>query len=388
MGKLKWRASFILAQVTISLHGIEAAHVKKFTNRPMTTDAPPEEYIFTLGGTQNVGGQEISNGNVNPEVSLPWGFNGWAPQTSLDGGGWWFFSESHNLYGIRCTKQPSPWIGDYGNFRIMTHVVDPDHEGVSEYSPYDPKKTDWSPYHFQTNLLAYGTTTGYTSIEVTPTTHGALLRAKFPPYADGLTDATFNQTRRLMFALDNPTTDSLSISRDDENNQVVVQGYSTANNGGVASNFKHYFYATISSEDNTALTLVSSTTGTADGQLWGYIDLDQQYSNSETMIIRVATSLISADQAMFNWADEVEGVDFDEAVTSAKAVWNEEMSRVAVTDVGDYDDAVDKLTVFYSTLYRAAKYPRTMWETDLNSGSDVHWYAYCIFGLTTVLLDV
>jgi hypothetical protein len=69
-----------------------------------------------------VGSSEVSNGNVNPEVSLPWGFNGWSPQTSLDGS-WWFYSESHNLYGIRCTKQPSPWIGDYGQFRKLDMVV-------------------------------------------------------------------------------------------------------------------------------------------------------------------------------------------------------------------------------------------------------------------------
>jgi putative alpha-1,2-mannosidase len=69
-----------------------------------------------------VGSSEVSNGNVNPEVSLPWGFNGWSPQTSLDGS-WWFYSESHNLYGIRCTKQPSPWIGDYGQFRKLDMLV-------------------------------------------------------------------------------------------------------------------------------------------------------------------------------------------------------------------------------------------------------------------------
>jgi putative alpha-1,2-mannosidase len=113
-----------------------------------------------------VGNQEISNGNVNAEVSLPWGFNGWAPQSNLDGTGFWFTSEATHFFGIRCTKQPSPWIGDYGNFRMMAHLVDPNVESVTDYSPYNSKYTDWSPYHFQTDLLAYGNPNGYTSMEV------------------------------------------------------------------------------------------------------------------------------------------------------------------------------------------------------------------------------
>jgi len=33
--------------------------------------------------------------------------------------------------------------------------------------------------------------------------HGSLLRVKFPEYYAGVTDNIFNQTRRLMLALDN-----------------------------------------------------------------------------------------------------------------------------------------------------------------------------------------
>jgi hypothetical protein len=40
-------------------------------------------------------------------------------------------------------------------------------------------------------------------LKVTPTMHGSLLRVKFPEYYAGVTDNIFNQTRRLMIALDN-----------------------------------------------------------------------------------------------------------------------------------------------------------------------------------------
>jgi putative alpha-1,2-mannosidase len=39
----------------------------------------PEEYMYTLGGTRNLGGQENSAGNVMPDVQMPWGFATWSP---------------------------------------------------------------------------------------------------------------------------------------------------------------------------------------------------------------------------------------------------------------------------------------------------------------------
>lgn len=72
----------------------------------------PEEYISITGGTANLGSSELSFGNVLPEVQTPWGFNGWAPTTALNSGSWWFDARASNLYGVRCTHQPSPWIGD------------------------------------------------------------------------------------------------------------------------------------------------------------------------------------------------------------------------------------------------------------------------------------
>ena len=35
----------------------------------------------------------------------------------------WFYSQSRSFYGIRCTHQPSPWIGDYGNIRFMASAL-------------------------------------------------------------------------------------------------------------------------------------------------------------------------------------------------------------------------------------------------------------------------
>ena len=39
----------------------------------------PEEYVYILGGTANL--YDFSRGNVLPETQMPWGFNGFAPET-------------------------------------------------------------------------------------------------------------------------------------------------------------------------------------------------------------------------------------------------------------------------------------------------------------------
>ena len=43
----------------------------------------PEEYINVLGGTDNL--FDFSRGNVLPETQMPWGFNGFAPETDGTG---------------------------------------------------------------------------------------------------------------------------------------------------------------------------------------------------------------------------------------------------------------------------------------------------------------
>src|ERR671928_2124625 len=62
----------------------------------------------------------FSRGNTLPLVSRPWGMTAWTPQT--DEGRWAFSYRAHKLQGIRATHQPSPWMGDYGQFTLMPQI--------------------------------------------------------------------------------------------------------------------------------------------------------------------------------------------------------------------------------------------------------------------------
>ena len=55
----------------------------------------------------------------------------------------------------------------------------------------------------------------------------------------------------------------------------------------------------------------------------------------DTITIRIATSLISAEQAAVAYGAEVAGHTFDSALVAAQTAWNTVLSRVSVMDVGD-----------------------------------------------------
>ncbi|KAH8068506.1 glycosyl hydrolase [Aureococcus anophagefferens] len=77
----------------------------------------PVEYANLLAGSFTKG-DVFSTGNTMPLVGRPWGFNHWALQTNDGQSSWWFNGNDHEFRWIRCTHQPSPWIGDYGWFFV------------------------------------------------------------------------------------------------------------------------------------------------------------------------------------------------------------------------------------------------------------------------------
>lgn len=73
----------------------------------------PENFVNLLTGSFT-DGRVYSTGNTLPLIGRPWGFNHWAPQTKQQdsrSGSWWFSGNDHTLHWLRCTHQPSPWIG-------------------------------------------------------------------------------------------------------------------------------------------------------------------------------------------------------------------------------------------------------------------------------------
>ncbi len=163
------------------------------------TDNNLVEWVSPLMGTQSK--HSFSNGNVYPAIAVPWGMNFWTPQTGRMGNGWIYSYEADKINGFKQTHQPSPWIGDYGQFAIMPVTGEPTYNERERASWFSHKSEVSKPHYYSVYLADHDVVT-----EITPTERAAMFRFTFP-----------------------------------ENDSSLVIGYSTKNRGGVPENFKNYF---------------------------------------------------------------------------------------------------------------------------------------------------
>ena len=84
---------------------------------PCTGVEAPEDFVNALAGSFTQG-DRYSTGNTFPVIARPWGFNHWSVMTNKGDSSWWFSGNDHVFKWLRCTHQPSPWIGDYGWWMI------------------------------------------------------------------------------------------------------------------------------------------------------------------------------------------------------------------------------------------------------------------------------
>ena len=134
----------------------------------------PEDFPNLLAGTFT-DGNVFSTGNTLPLVGYPWGFNHWAPQTaegSRHAGSWWFHGSEHRFTFMRCTHQPSPWIGDWGWFLFSPQMGNLDRN--IEHA-WEPRAAVIKPHLFDATVAPWGI-----RMELTPSMHGSIFRVTFP----------------------------------------------------------------------------------------------------------------------------------------------------------------------------------------------------------------
>lgn len=242
-----------------------------------------------------------------------------------------------------------------------------------------PSDSTWKPYYWNGSLLAYGNRNGLTTVELTSTSHGAVMRVSFPPYVDDALSVGFNQTRRIAVLLNQPYVEAVAVTQGGGGEAPSITGFSAANSGGVAGSLRHYFNMTVTGGVNGDVPVTAFSAGTSmAGTLWAFLDFDPTDPTTQVLTLRVATSLISQAQATVNLASEIGESSFDEIMAASKAEWRATLSRANIVDVGSAypaQAANDYLTIFYSSLWRATQFPRKLYEVAAN-GSAMHWSPY------------
>ena len=315
----------------------------------------PTEHVTTLMGTQS--DYALSTGNTYPAVALPWGMNFWTPQTGRMGDGWTYTYGAHTLRGLKQTHQPSPWINDYGQFAVMPVRGDDKLDEESRQSWFSHQSEVAKPYYYSVYLADHDIVA-----EVTPTERAAMMRFTFPESREsGVVIDAFDRGSRVEMVDDR-----------------TVAGYTTRNSGGVPDNFRNWFvirfdkpFSAVELTDNPAdykagsRLLYPEGGKSAEGN-HAVAKVHFTTRRGEQVTARIASSFISAEQAVRNLETELGADDFETVKSKAQARWDEVLGCIEVAG-----GSVDQLRTFYSCLYRSTLFPRKFYEIDA-AGNPVH----------------
>ncbi len=311
----------------------------------------PEEWVNPLMGTDSK--YSFSNGNTYPAITMPWGMNCWSPQTGTNGYGWQYVYTADKIRGFKQTHQPSPWMGDYGQFSIMPmtgHMVVNEEKRASWFTH---KAEIAKPYYYNVYLSDYDVLT-----EITPTERAAVFQFTFPK-----SDSSFI----LIDAFDRGS----YIKIIPEEHKII--GYTTRNRGGVPTNFKNYFIIQFDKAFDLTHTVDDSIVHTAQNEiksLHAQAVVGFKTAKGEQVHLRVASSFISFEQAELNLQREVGKQSFAQIEEKAKTAWHKELSKVKVEG-----GTPEQMKTFYSCLYRMLQFPRKFYEFDANNKM-IHYSPY------------
>ena len=278
--------------------------------------------------------------------------NFWMPQTGKMGNGWAYVYWHDKIRGFKQTHQPSPWINDYGQFSIMPETGEPVFDQDKRASWFSHKAEIAKPYYYRVYLADYDVVA-----EMAPTSRAAIMRFTFPETdkANIVVDA-FDRGSHIQVL--------------PEKNMII--GYTTKNSGGVPSNFKNYFVVQFSKPFTYRATvtngnIVEGKLEAKENHVGAIVGFNTK--RGEQVLVRVASSFISPEQAMLN-LKELGNNSFDQVAEQGRKTWNETLGRIEVNDPN-----VDHLRTFYSCLYRSVLFPRSFYEIDAN-GNTVHYSPY------------
>ena len=318
--------------------------------------AAPTDYVLPEMGTANTRGDSnpccISYGNLYPIAARPWGAGGWTPQTCADNSARWFYDyNDRRIFGIRHTHQPSPWIGDYGAWTFLPVTGEPGAAPANRFSWFSHHAETLKPHLLKVYLADFDTT-----VELTPTLHGAATRLTFPETAaPGLVVNPF-PGGEVRLAADGRGLVGTSVFITRNTPAKPAKGVSQGAKQMADAPLHQHF--TIMPDRAIADSRILP-----DGALYVRFGPTRK---GDRVTLRIATSMISPEQAAVNLGESA-GRGFDELAAAAEAEWN---ARLRVLTPASRD--IDRLRTFYTCLFRTMLFPMTMWERT-TEGKVVHW---------------
>ncbi|MGW3117029.1 GH92 family glycosyl hydrolase [Streptomyces sp. NPDC001107] len=298
---------------------------------PEQPKAHLSDYALTTRGTNSSGG--FSRGNDFPATAVPHGFNFWTPVTNASSLSWLYdYARANNddnlptIQAFSASHEPSPWMGDRQTFQVMPSAAPgtPDTGRQARGLAFRHENETARPYYygvrFENGLKA----------EMAPTDHAAALRFTYP--GDDASVVFDNVTEQAGLTLDK--------------DKGIVTGYSDVKSGLSTGATRLFVYGVFDRK---------VTDGSSSG-VKGYLRFDA--GDDHAVTLRLATSLISVDQAKDNLRQEIpDGTSFDMVKNRAQRIWDRLLGKVEVEGA-----TPDQLTTLYSSMYRLYLYPNSGFE--------------------------
>ncbi|HVK72690.1 MAG TPA: GH92 family glycosyl hydrolase [Kofleriaceae bacterium] len=309
------------------------------------------DYVVTTRGTNS--GPGYSRGNNLPATAVPHGFNFWTPVTDAGSDSWLYHYARMNgadnlpaLQALALSHAPSPWMGDRQSFQVMPSAAPgtPDAGRSARALPFrhqhEIARAHYYSVEFENGIRA----------ELAPTDHAAIFRFTFPG----------NDASLIFDHIDNRG--GLTLDPD----RGVVTGYSDARSGLSTGASRMFIYATF----DRPVVASGRLPGGGGPAVTGYLRFAVD-PGARQVIMRIATSLISVDQARKNLELELAAGDgFDAVKERAQASWDARLGIVEVEGA-----SFDQLTTLYSNLYRLFLYPNRGFENTGTADAPVYQYA-------------
>lgn len=301
---------------------------------PHIARAHPSDHVRTTRGTQSNG--VFSRGNNIAATAMPHGFNFWVPVTDAGVLNLLYRWSEHNgddnrprLQALSVSHQPSPWMGDRQTFQVMpsaaTGVPDADRGRRALSFSHDNEVA--RPHHYRVDF------DNGIRAEMAPTERAALMRFRFPEGTDA----------NLLF--DN-VDDRGGLSLDEKTG--TVSGYSDVRSR--LSNGATRLFVFARFDQPWAGSGMLET-----GRPTGYVKF--RTGRDREVRMRIATSLVSVEQARKNLDLELGDSGFDTVRDRAQGAWDALLGRVRVDGASE-----DQLATVYGNLYRLYLYPNVAHE--------------------------
>jgi predicted alpha-1,2-mannosidase len=304
----------------------------------------PSDFVNPFIGT---GG----HGHTYPGATLPFGMVQLSPDTRLegwDGCGGYHYDDSY-IYGFSHTHLNGTGVPDLCDILFMPNIGETRWNNGSDGKPgygskFKHSSEDADPGYYKVVLDDYNITA-----ELTATTRVGFHSYTFPAASEAniLVDL-FHRDEVLessIKVISNTQIEGLRRSRSWAENQYVY----------FVAEFSKPFTSYEIAVDNKTKPGIKS----ADNEKNIKAIFHFSTTAGEKILVKVGISAVSTDGARLNLTTEIPGWDFASVRSSAKSVWNKELSKIEVEGGTD-----NQKTVFYTALYHTMVNPNMYMDVD------------------------